>query len=183
MEKNYNFKIINTSYKYKNKNLLNNIIPLQFNNNSDSNNIENILLIHDEVQDFNKFVLSCNNNSFPIVYNIYSSKEELLKLLKNKFINIKRFALVFHNSNIDTNKQFLDNLPLFSNDDLINSPNVQFIIELVKEFNIQYLDYLACNTLNFDHWNKYYQFVKENTNVIIGAYNDKLLFIFVILCY
>jgi hypothetical protein len=168
------YKIIPLKYY----NLQNNSnIDLLSSSDKNINNIENIILIHDLVEDHSKFYDNSNNISYPIIYNTNSSKDELLKLLKDNFLNIKRMAFVFHNASINNLKEFLDDSVLFSYNDLedniINySSNCQFIIDLVKEFNIQHLDYLACNTLNYHHWNKYYDIIKNNTNVIIGASND-----------
>jgi hypothetical protein len=153
------------------------VVPLSYNNDINITNIKNIVLIHDQVYDYNKFVQSVNLESYPIVYNLNSSKDDLLNLLKDKFSHIERISFVFHNSGIDKLKQFINNESLFTFEDLednVNkySNNLLFIIDLVKEFNIKNLDYLACNTLQYDHWNKYYDIIHKETNVIIGASND-----------
>jgi len=150
-------------------------VPLIYNNDVNCSNFKNIILIHDEVQDYNNFIESSNLNSFPIVYNSSSSREELKTLLKDKFLNIERISLVFHNATIDRLTNFFDNEALFTNNDLIEntySNNLQFIIDLVKDFNVKNLDYLACNTLQYEHWKKYYNIIYKETNVIVGASND-----------
>jgi hypothetical protein len=154
------------------------IVPLIYNNDIDVTNINNILLIDDTVHDNNIFVDSCNTHTFPIIYNHCSSRTELRELLLNKFslTQLSRIAFVFHNSNMDS-KKFLDNDKFFElydiNDNLIVSENVQFLIDLIKEFNIKNIDYLACNSLQIDDWNRYYDILQTNTNVIIGASNDE----------
>jgi hypothetical protein len=150
-----------------------NIIPLSYNNDKD--NIKNIILIHDEVYNYNQFYESANIDSYPIIYNTNSSKEELTSLFRNKFINIERIAFVFHNSGVNSLKSFIDNKPFFTYDDLeenVYSDNLQYIIDIVKEFNIKNLDFLACNTLQYDNWKKYYNIIHKETDVIIGASND-----------
>ena len=160
-----------------------NIVPLSYNNidttpwsynNIDTTNIKNIVLIHDQVYDYNKFVQSVNLESYPIVYNSNSSCEELQNLLKEKFSNINRVAFIFHDSGIDQLKDFINGEPFFTYEDLIDkySNNLEFIIKLVKDFNISNLDYLACNTLQYDHWRKYYDIIHKETNVTVGASND-----------
>ena len=47
------------------------------------------------------------------------------------------------------------------------------MIDLIKEFNIKHVDFLACNSLQYDNWNKYYDILKTNTGVIVGASNDE----------
>jgi DNA-binding beta-propeller fold protein YncE len=68
---------------------------------------------------------------------------------------------------------FLDRKPLFENNKEIISENSQFIINLIKEFNIKNIDFLACDTLNYDNWNNFYKQLSLETGVIVGASNDK----------
>ena len=69
-------------------------------------------------------------------------------------------------------KLFLNNNYFFEYDYII-SENSQFLIDLINEFNIINIDFLACNTLQYDNWNKYYEILQTNTNVIVGASNDE----------
>jgi hypothetical protein len=110
----------------------------------------NVLLISSEVQEYQQFVDSANSSTFTIVYSVNASKTELLNLLKSKFSNISRMGLVFHSYGENINK-FLDMEPLFQTDTEINA-NTQFIIDIIKEFQIKNIDYLACNTLNYPNW-------------------------------
>jgi len=155
----------------------NHTVPLSYNNDIDTTNLINIVLIHDQVYDYNNFFKYVNLESYPIIYNSNSSLIDLHNLLKEKFLNINRVSFIFHDAGINKLKDFINNEPLFTYDDLTDnvdkySNNLQFIIDLVEEFNIKNLDYLACNTLQYDHWNKYYDIIHKETNVIIGASND-----------
>jgi DNA-binding beta-propeller fold protein YncE len=47
------------------------------------------------------------------------------------------------------------------------------MINIIKEFQIKNIDYLACNTLNFPAWTNYYQLLILNTGVIVGASNNE----------
>jgi hypothetical protein len=165
--------IINYKNHLEYKNI---VIPLIY--TLDENNVyDNIILIHDKINYPDQFSKYANSRSLSIIYNESSSNDELLELLTKNFINIKRIAIVFHNSNIDGLKEFTNNKPLFDFNDLeINtteySLNMQFIINLTNQFNVEHLDYLACNTLLYEHWNKYFNVLKEKTKAIIGASND-----------
>ena len=45
------------------------------------------------------------------------------------------------------------------------SENFKFIIGLIKDLNISNIDFLACNSLNYDLWKKYYQILTiKNSN-------------------
>ena len=150
--------------------------------NLDKNQITNILLIDNNVENFNIFVDSVNSNTFPIVYSGISSKDELLALLQANFTFIPRIGLVFASNPDGSTKMFLDGTPLFLDEEvnpLIKreeeepySENVQFIINLIKEFSVKNIDYLACDTLCYSNWEDYYQLLTLETHVIVGASND-----------
>jgi hypothetical protein len=53
------------------------------------------------------------------------------------------------------------------------SSNLQFVIDLIKKFNIINVDYLVCNGLKYDDWVKYFDILNKETEVIVGASNDK----------
>ena len=153
------------------------IVDLIYDNEMVTTNMKNILLIHNEVTDFETFVTAANSETFPIVYSNRSSKEALLQLLGEKFVSISRIAFVFHNGGIESSKIFLDNEPLFTNEDLVMgvdifSNNMKFIIETSNSFQVEKLDFLACNTLQYDAWKTYYKLVEQHTQATIGASDD-----------
>jgi hypothetical protein len=126
------------------------------------------------VKDYQTLVDSVNPNTFAIVYSIGSSKIELLTLLRRNFTNISRIALAFDVSTDGNTKMFLDMKPLFN--DIESEPfseNVQFIIDLLKEFNVVNIDYLGCSSLNYLNWQNYYNTITENTGITVGASNDE----------
>jgi len=148
-------------------------IPFIYNDTIDTSTIETVLLINSETEELNKYT---NSNTFGIVYNSGSSRDELLAVLRSKFANIKRVGFAFHY--IDGEVFFLENEKLFTVDDLDTSANtysnnLQFIIDVVKEFSVTHLDYLACNTLQNENYKKYYSIITDKTNVVIGASDDK----------
>lgn len=140
--------------------------------------MENVLFIDSNVN--STFVESCNTNTFPIVYSRSSSKEELLSLLQSKFTveskyakllteqtpklrTIKRFAFAFH---------FSEN-PYFLDTGLFDAQNTQFMVDMIQTFRVSNIDFLACDTLLYDNWKLYYELLRSQTNVIVGASDDK----------
>ena len=135
-------------------------VALVYNELNITDQIKNIILIHDQVGNYNEFVDGCNAFTFPIVYNYRSTKSELTEVLR-KFNTINRIAVVCHGSES----------PLFLGvDQLFSESNTNFFIDISKK--ITNLDFLACNTLQYDTWNSFYDALKKDTNVIIGASND-----------
>ena len=155
-----------------------NYVSLQYDNNIDTFNIDNLLLIHNGIQNYQQFIYS-SKDTFCIVYDINSSKEELIEVLQQKFTNIKRMGIIFNNSYINKLKPFLDNKPLFTQQDLqINlkfeySENFKFIFDIINKFKIINLDFLSCNTLQFQHWKNYFNILQKKTSVIISASDNK----------
>ena len=62
------------------------------------NQFTNILLICDDVPNYQIFVDSVNTSTFPIVYSVFSLKTELLTLLETNFTSISRIGIVFTSS-------------------------------------------------------------------------------------
>lgn len=236
---------MNTSLKYLDINL--------------GHTYRNILLINDQVREYQTIVDSVNANTFPIVYSPNSSKTEILTLLQTKFTGIDRIGLCF-TSTIGTPEQlFLDNQPFLRIDknitstqntntdpstntnfvsensnqddgmiiDIISdssmninmniptpaistisyaipdislnyipdislkstadlslniiydqnlneySENFDFLVQIITDFQVKNIDFLACNTLLSPEWNIYYDMLSQLTNVIIGASEDK----------
>ena len=135
------------------------------------NTYTNVLLIDNSVEGFQNFVDSVNKNTFPIVYSVSSLKTDLLTLLQTNFKSISRIGIVF-TSSLETPKMFLDFKPLFLNDESV-SENLQFIIDVINQFQVKNIDYLACNTLNYQNYVTYYDTLKTATGVIIGSSNNK----------
>jgi len=138
------------------------------------NQFTNVLLIDRQVPDYQVFVDSVNSSTFPIVYSTMSSKTELLTLLQKMFTSISRIGIAF-TSELGNVKMFLDNKnPLFKEEETVPfSENVQFIIDIIKEFSVTNIDYLACNTLKYTNWTNYYNLLTLNTSVVVGASSDK----------
>jgi len=137
------------------------------NENENMNKFTNILFIDKSVEEYQLFVDSANDTTFPIVYDKQNSKNEILDLIQLNFTKINRIAFVFHGQ---PNYIFLDEQPLFiTNETVPFSENVAFIVDIINKYEIQNIDYLACNTLKYPNWVDYYSLLEDNTNVIVGA--------------
>ena len=157
------------------------VTPLVYPEISEEHNYLNVLLIDDTVPSYQMFVESVNSHTFPIVYSNNSSKTELLELLQSNFTQIQRVAICFAISTSGDAKTFLDNEPLFLDEEVLPndtndntedktySSNVEFILNLIYDFNILNIDYLGCNSLKYQNWVDYYELLQEKTEVVIGA--------------
>jgi len=138
---------------------------IEHNNSVDTTKIQNVILIDQSIPDYKTFVDGVNSNTFHIVYNNNTKWNDLLNILNSKFINgINRLALAFIGA---PEVIFIDNKSFFD----VN--NKEKIINLLNKFNIKNIDYLGCNTLNYDEWKIYYNEIELKTNVIVGASDDK----------
>jgi len=148
----------------------------------------NLLLIDQAVRDTQVFVSSANATTYPLIYSPQSTKTELHTFLQNNFPTIDRIGLVFETSGGGGGGSFrpffLDGQPFFNQADITHlaeniqnaySENVTFLINLLKDFHVANIDYLACNTLNYPEWVNYYAILTQETNnsVVIGASNDE----------
>ena len=147
-----------------------------------SPNYVNVLFIDSQVINYQQVVDSTNDSTFPVVYSMYSQKTDVLELLQTHFTTtIQRIGMFFTSSQANP-KYFLDYQPLFlenenppyiENENQPYSENVQFILDILSQYQVQNIDYLACDTLNYANWNAYYDLLKLNTTAIIGASSDK----------
>ena len=150
---------------------------LVYNDALDTSTIQNILLISCKVVESQQFFDSASSNTFPIIYSPNSAKNELNELLRNKFKNgIKRIGFAFHDP-LNGDEYFLDDKHFFGENDFIEnqttfSENVSFLTNLITEFKVENLEFLACNSLQYSNWKKYYELLNKMTNVTCGASND-----------
>jgi alpha-tubulin suppressor-like RCC1 family protein len=135
----------------------------------------NVLLVDRAVRDAQIFIDSVNASTFPILYSSASSKTELLGVLQSNFTTLDRIGLAFHGSGSGVSVQFLDNAPFFISPVEASpySENVEFILSVIRQFQVKNIDYLACNTLQYPSWVDYYALLTRETGVIVGASNDQ----------
>jgi hypothetical protein len=134
-------------------------------------NIRNVLLIDNSVIDYQIFVESVNENTLPIIYSYKDTRTELLNILKTYFREIDRIGIVFISFG-NRSQLFLESTPFFQEKSIRNA-NVDFIIDLISIFSIKHIDYLACNTLQYPEWCRYFNMLTSDTGVIVGASQDK----------
>jgi hypothetical protein len=119
----------------------------------------NLLLINSAVADYQDFVTYANSETFPVVFSLHSTREELLALVSSGFSNLSRIGLVFETNDNGRVYPFLNTEVWFMDSDLENvepfSPNMQFMISLIQTLGILNIDYLACDTLSFTNWVNY----------------------------
>lgn len=137
----------------------------------DTTKVTNVLFVDQYVKGYETVVNSVNASTFAVSYCMKSQRSELLALLRRKFTKIQRIGFFF-DSNLGNPKMFLQTQNFFNNNDTENSENLQFLIQLIKEFKIDNVDFLACNTLQYPNWVNYYSILKSQTGVVVGASND-----------
>jgi ribosomal protein L13E len=115
-----------------------------------------------------------NSTTFTVVYDSSSSLEDVWELMRRKFPakSLSRVGFAFHNNGDLTS--FCGNETWFTDADLevsqtVFSKNTQFILDILREFKVDHVDYLACDTLISTKWRKYFQLVQTQTGVIVGA--------------
>lgn len=139
--------------------------------------IENILFVDSDVLSLGQY---SNASTFVIPYDKTSSTADVLESFRSWFSSpnllLTRVGFAFHFRGDST--PFMNDDLLFSDSDLDNSSplsvNVQFIIDLIREFSLTHIDFLACNTLLSEKWKLYYQLLIAQTggNVMVGASNN-----------
>jgi len=134
-----------------------------------SNTITNVLLVNTDLNDYQLFVSSVNSSTFPITFNRDTLRTELLEVFNTHFATISRIGIVFETNSASS--LFLNNEPYFSNDET-PCENTAFLIALIGQFQVQHIDFLACNTLIMPKWKAFYDVLGQSTNVIVGASNN-----------
>lgn len=144
-----------------------------------SQNYKNILFIDNAVDDLTTIVDSINSDTFYIIYSGSSSKVELSILLQTLTMDtIDRIGFFFTLS--ADSKIFLDRKPFYDSSmnyveshEIPSDSNFDLLVEIINQYNIKNVDFLACNTLQYQKWNDYYNALMESTNVIVGASDNE----------
>ena len=124
----------------------------------DTSTMKQVLFINSNVKDFQKYA---NASTFPIIYDRMCTRKQMLEVLSEKFTSISRIAFVNHFSETP---YFLNQESLFSEE------NKKFLTDIITQFHVSNVDYLACSTLSNANWTTYYSELQAaNTGVIIGA--------------
>lgn len=141
------------------------IIPLVYDDTSVVTSIQRVLFIHSAAASLQTYA---NGTTFAIVYDYSSTLEEVLELIRRKFpaASITRIGFAFHNNGDLTS--FLNRETWFSEEES-PSKNVQFMLDFIREFRVTNVDFLACKTLQSEKWRGFFQLLRDQTNVIVGA--------------
>jgi len=124
----------------------------------DTAEINQVLFIDSNVKDFQTYA---NARTFSIIYDRMCTREQMMEVLSKKFTSISRIAFVNHFSETP---YFLNQESLFS------EANKQFVVDIITQFHVSNVDYLACSTLSSTNWTTYYSELQAaSTSVIIGA--------------
>jgi hypothetical protein len=130
----------------------------------EKNGCTQLLLIDYFVKDSSVLIDSTNDATLPILYSYLCSKTQLLDVLRSKFVTIDRIGILFTQGNANL---FLDKKHFFVQE------NVDFMVALIQEFGTTHIDFLACETLSYPVWSKYYDTLKQETGVTLGASANK----------
>ena len=141
-------------------------------------NYTNLVFISGQLERDERFSKYCNSNTYPIVYEYQLDGASIMEFIKD-FTNVKRIAFAFHGPKSETEYTelpFINIGPLFSIDDLSNTPdnlseNVLFVKRLIQQFSLENIDFLGCKLLLFNEWNQYLDLLR-NGSVVIGASDD-----------
>jgi len=134
---------------------------------------KNVFLIDSNVSDYQLLFDSLNEDTFGIIYSYDVSINIVQKLLEKVNTNkLNRLAFCCH----ENETRFLENKGFFdvSNGDVVNNSNSTFILDVIKTYNIKNVDFLACSSLKYDTWKKYYDLIKSQIEgVTVGASEDQ----------
>ena len=114
-----------------------------------------VLLIDRNVLQYDTFVDNVNTSTYPLVY---SDDSNIFNFITSNFKVITRIGVVCYGGS---------HLNLFLRN------NILFLINLINKYQVKNIDYLGCDTLNYSEWTDYYNTIKSETGIIVGASNDK----------
>lgn len=135
----------------------------------------NVLIIFRKRTMHNQIFRAINSSTFGIVIHSNVTRLQLLDVLRKHFTHINRIGLCFANPihNDEDVPLFLDGAQLFLKNEFVPySKNVDFMIQIIKEFNIGTIDVLSPKTLNYNDYVNYYTLLINETEVCVGAYNN-----------
>ena len=149
---------------------------LVYDDSIDTSEIHQVLFIDSNVSEFKDYA---NTSTFPIIYDRSCTRDQMSEVLSRKFTSISRIAFVSHfsetsyfltsgGSGVDV-VDVVDVGVLPISELLFSESNTQFVIDVIKQFQVSNVDYLACNTLSSSAWTDYYSTIAGSTGVTIGA--------------
>ncbi len=130
---------------------------------------DNFILIDKTIVGNNILINALKNTCKYYLYDNNTTSQEIFNYLtENNIINVNRICLIFHDRRENTIfYDFLNNKPLFVNNDLTNntkSENYTFMINLINTLSPTHVDFLACNLYLYDSFKNYFNSLIENCN-------------------
>ena len=157
----------------------NNYYPLE--TVSDYTKYTKILFIDSSLENsdtlFSQYV---NTTTYPLIYN-YNTYRSSITTFLNNFTNVTRIGFAFHGPSEQSESygptRFINGEQLFektdsSDGETVFSSNFLFVKNLIQHFSLTNIDFLGCNLLLFDNWKQYFELLKGDSNVVIGASDD-----------
>lgn len=136
----------------------------------------NLILIDSNLKDTDVLLSALNAQTTGILYNYDTSRNTILQQIDAAFSvkTIQRVAICCH----EGVNQFLENGNFFnldgSTNEVLKNLNTYFILDLLTSYNVSNIDFLACNSLKYDSWKKFYDFIEsEVKGVTVGASEDE----------
>jgi len=155
-------------------NTLLNYVPLIF---PVKPNCSSIMLIDYKVNQSHIFYDSANSTTLPVLFNSNTLRREINDMLQT-YTMISRVCIVANNKNMyNDSKLFINGETYFTARDVEAnttnySHNLQFMLDLIKTYNIKTIDFLACESLTYTNWKQYYAILSQQ-GCTIGASSDK----------
>ena len=98
-----------------------------------------LLFIDQTVPDFSTFVSSANSQTLPIVYSANTTKATINRIIEEHNIqSLERIGFVFVSSGPGS-AIFVDHLPFFDEGDNISNDNVDYVIQLIQQYQIKHV--------------------------------------------
>jgi alpha-tubulin suppressor-like RCC1 family protein len=133
----------------------------------------NIQLIDSTIPAIETYIDALNENT---KYVIYDNLDDTYSDLESRIANIEEIqfvnlCFVFVDKHKD-NQLFIQT-PFISvvNDVIQNNDATEFILKIIRQYNIQNIDFLGCNLLSYPRWKQYFDYL-TTYGVSVRASND-----------
>ena len=139
----------------------------------------NLLLIDQRLKCLETFIQGCNETTKHVTYGLEDSFEEVKTKIENLGVSsFNHVGFVFDNDGEGILKLFVSYNPFISFDESGINDNLttQFIKEVVTTYNVETIDFLACDLLLNLTWKSYFEYLQNQSsdkNLIVRASNNK----------
>jgi hypothetical protein len=139
----------------------------------------NLIFIDSRLNSLNTFIDGCNENTKVIIYEVHDNFNEINEKIQNLGISsFNHVGFIFDNDEENILKLFVSYNPFISFDEsgIKDNLTTQFIKEVVTTYNVETIDFLACDLLLNDKWRSYFEYLQNQSsdkNLIVRASNNK----------